>query len=431
MNSIETLLAIFLRSSGVNTDTRSIEGGQLFIALKGPNFNGNRFAKQALDAGAVHVVLDEAPNEPLPEGKYTLVKNGLKALQLLANAYRKTLNAKVVAIGGSNGKTTTKELVTRVLLTKFRTFATPGNLNNHIGVPLTLLRTPLDTEIIVVEMGANGPTEIAELCLIAEPDFGLVTNIGKDHLEGFGSVEGVASANAELYSYLKSKGGQIFINTLELHLTNMASEFEAKITYPQSHDFCHVEYVDNGQFYLSYKYESDQEHTTKLIGKYNFANVATALCIGKYFETKELDTHLAIASYQPSNNRSQIVETENNVVVSDAYNANPSSMEAAINNFASLKANKKAVFLGDMLELGTQSEIEHEKIGELTLNSPFDLVGLVGQEMRFAFAKNPNAKYFETPQQALDWLKLNKLKGFTLLLKGSRGLKMEQLIKEL
>jgi len=431
MNLSEPLLSIFQRSTGVNTDTRSIQQGQLFVALKGPNFNGNLFAKQALDSGAVHLLLDEYPTCDLPEGCFSLVENGLKALQDLAHAYRKTLSCQVIAIGGSNGKTTTKELVTRVLATKFKTFATPGNLNNHIGVPLTLLRTPPDTEMLVVEMGANGPGEIAELCDIAAPDFGLITNIGKDHLEGFGSIEGVAAANSELFYYLFKHGGKAFVNTLEQHVARMSSRFESAITYPQAQDFCPVTWVDNGSFFLSYKDEHGQKVETKLTGQYNFANVATALCVGKYFGTESDKMHAAIAHYQPANNRSQIVETGRNTIISDAYNANPSSMEAAIANFVTLRTEKKALFLGDMLELGTQSEVEHGRIGELTSNPAFDLVGLVGKDMKFAADKNPKALYFETPAKALVWLKLNKLEGFTLLLKGSRGLKMEQLIEEL
>ncbi len=431
MNQVEKLLSIFNSSTGVNTDTRSIQSGQLFVALKGPNFNGNLFAKQALETGAMHVVIDENPELDLPAGSFTLVENGLKALQTLAHAYRKTLSCPVIAIGGSNGKTTTKELITRVLATKFKTFATPGNLNNHIGVPLTLLKTPFDTEMLIVEMGANGLGEIAELCEMAAPDFGLITNIGKDHLEGFGSIEGVAAANSELFYYLFKNGGKVFVNTLEPHVARMASRFESAITYPQQQDFCQIELVVNGSFFLSYKDEGGFEFETKLTGQYNFANVATALCVGKYFGVNLSETHNAIANYEPANNRSQIVKTDRNIIVSDAYNANPSSMEAAIANFVTLKAAKKALFLGDMLELGTQSEVEHARLGELVSNPAFDLIGLVGKEMKFAAAKSPNAIYFETPAEALAWLKLNKLIGFTLLLKGSRGLKMEQLIEEL
>lgn len=431
MSQTEHLLNLFLQSSGVNTDTRTIQQGQLFLALKGPNFNGNQFAHRALDAGALHVVLDEPPATPLPSGSFTLVENGLKALQQLANAYRKTLPAKVLAIGGSNGKTTTKELVTRVLVTKFKTFATPGNLNNHIGVPLTLLKTPSDTEMLVVEMGANEPGEIAELCEIAEPDFGLITNIGKDHLEGFGTVEGVAAANSELFYYLYKHQGQVFVNTLEPHVMRMASRFQSIISYPKQGDYYHAEYVKDGQFYLSYLDEHGKLSTTNLVGTYNFANVATALCVGKYFGTNPDATNEAIASYRPANNRSQIVETGRNRVILDAYNANPSSMQAAIENFLSLQTEKKALFLGDMLEMGHQSQAEHEQIGLLTKNPDFELVGLVGKDMKYAADKNPKARYFETPAEAKSWLKENKLEGYTLLLKGSRGLKMEQLIEEL
>jgi UDP-N-acetylmuramoyl-tripeptide--D-alanyl-D-alanine ligase len=317
------------------------------------------------------------------------------------------------------------------LATKFKTYATPGNLNNHIGVPLTLLKTPPDTEMLVVEMGANGPGEIAALCEIAEPDFGLITNIGKDHLEGFGSLEGVAAANSELFYYLFKHEGQVFVNTLEPHVKRMASRFNNTITYPQHGDFYHAEYVNDGQFYLSYHDEQGKLTTTNLVGAYNFANVATALCVGKYFETNPEATNNAIASYLPANNRSQIVETGQNRVILDAYNANPSSMEAAIKNFISLKTEKKALFLGDMLEMGQQSQYEHERIGILTQNPAFELVGLVGSEMKHAAEKNPKAKYFETPVEALAWLTENKLEGYTLLLKGSRGLKMEQLIEKL
>lgn len=422
---IEPLYSCFLRSSGVNTDSRSLKPGQLFWALKGPNFNGNNFARQALEMGAAYVVVDE---DVLPGEKRALkVPDSLNYLQKLAHYHRMVWGKEIIAVCGSNGKTTTKELIYRVLSTQKRVFATPGNLNNHIGVPLSLLQLKEDHEMAIIEMGANHRKEIEDLCYIAEPNSGLITNIGKDHLEGFGNIEGCAKANGELFEFLKNHLGIGFINTSDEWNLKLKSKLNRTYSFPGESDDFSCKAIP-GSFFLRIKVAGFKEVETKLTGAYNFNNIACALAIGKYYGIK-LDSALnAIVDYAPSNNRSQVIQSAENWIISDAYNANPSSMMAALENLLQVDANKKVAILGDMLELGKSSEKEHQMLGEWGNSQPDILFFVVGPEMKAFSKSHPSAHYFEHKADLELHLAKNKITGATILLKASRGMKLETLI---
>ena len=426
---IDQLYHKFLNSTGVSTDTRKIEQGNLFFALKGPNFNGNKFADKALENGASYAIVDEI-HEPLSsdQTEVILVENVLSALQELARYHRRKLNLPIIAVGGSNGKTTTKELIYRVLSVKYKAFATPGNLNNHIGVPLSLLQLTKDIEMAVIEMGANHEGEIAALCNIAEPNFGVITNIGMDHIEGFGSIEGVARANGELFDFLSKNQGKIFVNTQEKYLTDLAKAFSDKITYPAQGDFYEAELLPSAFFVKIQNHKGDIIQT-KLFGEYNFANAATALCIGKYFEVDDALASQAVADYEPANQRSQLIQKENNTIILDAYNANPSSMEMALKSFAKIEGSYKVVLLGDMNELGDISQEEHQKLGEIVSKYKFDLVVLHGKAIQAALTSNPLAYYFPDKFSLHNWLEDKKFDQAHILIKGSRSLKLETTVQ--
>lgn len=422
------LLELFGQYPSISTDTRKIEPNSIFFALKGANFNGNEFAKEALAKGAAYAVIDE-PCYRLDE-RYILVENTLESLQMLARRYRATLTIPVIAIGGSNGKTTTKELICKVLQKKYKVFATQGNLNNHIGVPLSLLSLPRDTQIAVIELGANHIHETAFLCEIAQPNSGVVTNIGLDHLEGFGSFEGVMQANNELYIYLEKNQGKIFLNTHEIPLVNLLAGFpkEHLFTYPQKNDYFGVQLLES-DFYIKYQSESGQIVQTELVGKYNFANIATALCVGKYFEVPETQANEAVSKYEASNNRSQVIKKDTNHIVLDAYNANPSSMKEAIESFASIGTEKqKIVVLGQMSEMGAFSPEEHQKLGQLLASKHFEAIVLYGQEMKHALPFLPKAFYFEDKFSLHNWLQSKQFQHSLFLIKGSRAPKMETVL---
>lgn len=425
MIAIQTLYQYFLNSTGVSTDTRKIKEGSLYFALKGPNFNGNKFASEALSKGAQFAIVDE---EEYADSHHTLYfPDALKALQELAAYHRKQLDIPVIGIGGSNGKTTTKELVAITLSAKYKTYATEGNLNNHIGVPLTLLRLTKDHQMAVVELGATEEGEIALLCEIAQPSHGIITNIGKDHIEGFGSIEGVARANSELYLYLLKNKGITFLNTNEEMLVSMASRLSDVVTYPNANDTYSCQIAINKGFFLSVKDKNGSIINTKLVGEYNFANVATALTIGNFFNVKGADMQAAIEAYRPGNMRSQWVETANNQIILDAYNANPSSMHAALDTFERFKHPKKGVIFGDMAELGHVTEEEHISLLERVAKQGFAKVILVGPEMTKASHLVKDADVFQTPEQAINYLKTANLKEYLFLLKGSRSAKIETL----
>jgi len=428
--NISFLYTLYKNSTGVSTDTRKIEEGNLFVALKGPNFDANSFAPKALEMGASAVVVDDPAVFVEGNTRYFLVEDGLKALQELANYHRKQLSIPVIGLTGSNGKTTTKELMKAVLSKKFKTAATVGNLNNHIGVPLTLLAIKEDHEIAIVEMGANKPGDIAELCFIAEPTHGVITNIGRAHLEGMGGPEGVLKTKTELFQFLRENNGTAFINTQDPVLSNMAKRFENPVLYPEKGDFCEVIFEEANPF-VKFSVEEDQkQHLSHLIGGYNFGNIATALTVGKFFGVPMDEAVEAVEAYQPSNMRSQLIEKGSNLIILDAYNANPSSMEVAIRTFGHMTGKKnKMLIIGDMFELGEHATAEHARLGEIISEYELDKVCFTGQLIVAALATYPKALYFPDPFSFRNWLQDSKLEDYLILIKGSRGMKLEGLVE--
>lgn len=417
---IELIFQKYLEVRQVTTDTRNVLPNDIFFALKGDNFNGNHFAKQALDSGASMVVVDESIN--LDSDGVVRVEDSLKALQLLAKMYRETFNFPVIGITGSNGKTTTKELMREVLSMKYKTFATQGNLNNHIGVPLSLLSVPGDCEIAIIEMGANHQKEIGSYCEYAMPDFGVITNIGKAHLEGFGGVEGIIKGKGELFDYISNHNGMCLVNTELEHLDKMAERIPHKKYGFKSGGF-HLEIVAEHPT-LSFEFKTPTDSKThvchsQMAGTYNLYNMATAIAIGHEFGVDSDLMCQAISSYTPENNRSQWWDSGKNRVILDAYNANPSSMEAALINLS--KMENTYFIIGDMFEMGEYAREEHLKIFNLT--KELGLEGIfVGKEFQSVAATD-----LINAQDALAYLKLNEVKGRVVLLKGSRGMRLEQL----
>ncbi len=425
---IEELYSYFRQSSGICTDTRQLKKDQIYFALKGPNFDGNKFASFALEHGALISVIDNKASE-IP-GKTILVDDTLQALQELAAFHRKKITIPIIGITGSNGKTTTKELINAVLSTTYTCFATQGNLNNHIGVPLSLLSIRPETEIAVIEMGANHIGEIHQLCQLARPTHGLITNIGRAHTGLFGGFEGVIRAKSELYDFLIKNEGTVFINENQDILKNMGKRFKNPLYYPGNNSFCPSEFLAADPF-VQVRTENGNTFTSGLIGKYNFDNIATALTIAKYFKVDEQSAIDAIAQYLPSNNRSQVLKKDKNTLILDAYNANPSSMEKALESFASMKASKKGVILGDMFELGNDSAAEHKKIGELVEKLAFDLVLFCGKDMIHAYQACKESIHFETKDQLIKFIDTNKPADTTILIKASRGMALEELVAHL
>lgn len=411
----EQLHQVFLSSSGICTDTRKVEDKNIFFAIKGANFDGNSFAEEALQKGCSFAVIDNF--EQKKDDRYIVVKNVLDTLQELARYHREKLNCPVIGITGTNGKTTTKELILAVLSSQFKTIATKGNLNNHIGVPLTLLSTPLDTELLIVEMGANHQGEISQLCKIASPDYGIITNIGKAHLEGFGDYDGVIKAKSELYQYIEKKEGWVFVNEKDELLLSLSENLN-RIAYGKN---CAISSC-NPFVTLEYK-----QHiiSSKMVGKYNYDNIVAACCIGEYFGVTSKNYKKSIESYQPTNNRSQVEKTQRgNTLILDAYNANPSSMLASINAFKELEGTKKTVILGDMLELGDDSIKEHQEIIDHLKQSDIFTIYLVGSE--FQKTKH-NYLCFNSVKELGHYLEKNALSENSILLKGSRKLQLEKL----
>ena len=420
---IEKLYQLFLSSSGITTDTRAIKDGNIFFALKGERFNGNEYTAKALELGADYAVIDEVQKEN--NEQFILVDDVLKTLQDLANYYRNQLDIPVLAITGTNGKTTTKELVREVLSTKYRVHCTDGNFNNHIGVPLTLLAMPKDSEIAIIEMGANHLEEIDFLCKIANPTMGLVTNVGEAHLEGFGSFEGVIKTKGELYDYLAAHNGLALVNKEENHLSVMASACE-KILYYGSDEGEGLELKGASPF-LVVAFENGNESIeiqTQLIGAYNYANVMTAITLGRFFNVNNAHIKKALEEYSPSNNRSQLVKKETNSIILDAYNANPTSMKAALSNFNQIEAEKKIVIIGDMLELGDESKKAHQEILALAHGMNFQQVITVGEEFSKVNFKNSFAD-IEALKIKWDWQQYDNT---MFLIKGSRGIRLEKLV---
>ncbi len=413
---IEKLYTAFTNSAGVTTDSRKIEVGALFFALHGASFDGNDYAVAAIEQGAVAAVIDRKDildNNPRYAEQLILVDDTLRALQALAQEHRRTLAIPIIAIAGSNGKTTTKELVSRVLAERFEVSTTKGNLNNHIGVPLTLLAMNNDTEFGVVEMGASAQGEIALLCSIAEPNYGILTNIGLSHLEGFGGVDGIRKGKGELFDHLDKNGGRAFVPEEDEVLCKMAHERE---------DLA-VEY---------YSRTIGEGFRSNLTGDYNRYNIAAAVEVGRYFGVADERIAEAILSFQPDNNRSQAVKTERNSLVVDCYNANPSSMEAALDNIATMEAEHKVLILGDMLELGEWSAEAHQTILRKA-DGVAERIILVGKEFAKAFevSKGLQCEYtlYPTTAEAAEALDNAPISDSLVLLKGSRGIALEKLIK--
>lgn len=427
---IEELYSIYLNHPEICTDTRKISAGCLFFALKGDNFDGNSFAQRALDEGAAYAIIDNSQYSI--NDRTILVDNVLSTLQQLANYHRKQLSIPFIGITGTNGKTTTKELINSILSVKYKTYATRGNLNNHIGVPLTLLAIDKSVEIAIIEMGANHQQEIAALCKIAEPTLGLITNVGKGHLEGFGGFEGVKKGKGELYDFLNATSGQVFINRDSEHLMEMAQNRQLKNVnyYSISSDSdLQGEIIENDPFLTIDWIANTQRHRVKtnLTGPYNLENVLAGIAIGKYFDLSADDINLGISSYNPANNRSQITKTESNTLICDYYNANPSSMSAALDNFSAISAGNKVLILGDMFELGDESVAEHKAIVEKALGIKADKKIFIGKN--FFQNKSEQALFFETTDEAYENIKLHPFKDATVLIKGSRGMRMEKLVE--
>ncbi len=425
MMDIDKLYQKYRESGKVSTDTRQILPGSVFFALKGDKFNANEFAAEALTKGASAAVVDEA--KYAVDDRYFLVNNSLEALQKLARHHRDQLKIPVVGLTGSNGKTTSKELLNAVLSKKFKTFATKGNLNNHIGVPLTILSIDDSIELAIIEMGANHVGEIALLSSIANPTHGFITNIGKAHIGTFGGFENIIRGKSELYQHLITNNGQVFINSKNEILSNMAKRFSKPLFYPAKGDFYHCELLASDPF-LKIKAENGDEITMQLVGGYNFENAAAALCIGKFFGVDEKLANRAVAEYVPGNMRSQIVKKESNTIVLDAYNANPSSMGAAIENLAAMKTDSKVAIVGDMFELEEEAEAEHRAIGRLLKLKNFNRVYLCGKLMRWAKEECPNALLFEKKEDLIAELKMNPVKQSTILVKASRGIGLETVV---
>ncbi len=422
---IEKLYEKFKESGKISTDTRQISPGCIFFALRGDKFNANEFAAQALEKGASYVVVDD-PKCVLND-LCVLVEDSLKALQALAKYHRTKLSIPVVGLTGSNGKTTSKELLHAVLSKKFKTYSTKGNLNNHIGVPLTILSIDRTHEMAVVEMGANHVGEIASLSSIANPTHGFITNIGKAHIGTFGGFENIVRGKSELYQHLISNEGTVFINSQNTILANMAKRFKKPYFYPAVGDYFHAQLLDANPF-IRFKAENDEVVQTQLMGAYNFENMVVALCIGKFFGVEANAANQAVAGYVPGNMRSQIVKKGSNTIILDAYNANPSSMEAAILNLASMDAKKKIAILGDMFELEDEAESEHKRIGELLKEKKIDRVYLCGKLMKSAKGSFPETHYFETKDLLMAELKSNPISGATILVKASRSVGLETVL---
>ena len=469
---VQRLYSAFLECGRVTTDSRAISGGEMFFGLKGENFDGNEYALKALEAGARYAVVDEGSTAAASgDARLIVVPDTLEALQALARHHRENtfVDGKcltVIGLTGTNGKTTTKELITRVLSVKYNVTSTQGNLNNDIGVPLSVLNINSETQLAVIEMGANHPDDIEKLVKVCEPDYGLITNVGKAHLLGFGSFEGVKKAKGKLYDYISEHGGSIFLNADDENLAAMAAErkglkvIEYGIGYwnamvlpsDADHPFVRMAIPDSVAEPVETKEGAENLLCleTHLAGSYNANNIAAAIAVGLHFGVSLEDAIQAVSEYIPKNNRSQLEKTDRNILIEDAYNANPTSMAAALDNLATVQAAHKAVMIGDMRELGTESVAEHIAILKKLALMDLDLVCLVGEEFGKALGTIPepaegplvrqcsptiemasNTKWFPTSDDLVTWLKSNQISNHTILIKGSRGIRMEKILSEL
>jgi len=430
---IPELYKLFLKNPSIQTDSRKLKKGDLFFALKGPNFNGNLFAKKALEDGAAHAIVDEETG--YADERIIKVNDVLNTLQELAKHHRQQFiqpatgkQVPFIAITGSNGKTTSKELVHAVLSSTYKTYTTEGNLNNHIGIPLTILKVRADAEIAIVEMGANHQKEIEEYCRYTMPTHGVITNCGKAHLEGFGSIEGIRKGKGELFDYLRANGGTAFVMWDYEYLQEMSAGIAKLVTYG-THSADITGQVTSSKGYLEVGITGGAEIgtiKTRMVGEYNLPNVLLAVAIGKYFNVTNEKVRSALENYIPSNSRSQLIERGNNKIILDAYNANPSSMKAAIENFAKMDGNDKVLILGGMMELGHESIMEHQALIDLVKQYPWKNVVLVGGD--FNKTDHPYLN-FENSAQAKEWYQQQDFEHTNILVKGSRSTQMEKVLE--
>ena len=425
MTSIEELYKIYLQFPSIQTDTRQLKQGDIFFALKGDNFNGNLFVKQAFEKGAAYAVVDKEQTEP--SEKIILVDDVLTTMQQLAKHHRMQFNIPFIAITGSNGKTTTKELIHAVLSSTYKAYTTQGNLNNHIGIPLTILKIKTDAEIAVIEMGANHLKEIEGYCKYALPTHGIITNAGKAHLEGFGGPEGVKKGKGELFDFLRGNNGIAFVMWDYDYLHKMSEGISTIIKYG-THDADITGVAGKSETFLEVEMTSGtslKKISTQLVGDYNLPNVLSAVAVGKYFDVGDEKIKSALENYLPSNSRSQMIEKDSNKIILDAYNANPSSMKAAIENFAKLNADNKILMLGAMAELGEESLEEHKNIIDLISKYTWHEVILVGGD----FLKTPNQyTKLNNSSEAKEWFHKENLQNAYVLIKGSRSMQMEKIL---
>lgn len=422
------LLDIFLKHPYISTDSRKVMPGSIFFALRGEHFDGNIYAENAIQNGSAYAVIDNPQYDT--SAKMLVVENVLEALQQLASLYRDTLKIPVIGITGTNGKTTTKELIAATLSRRFNVVATYGNLNNHIGVPLTLLSIKPDTEIAVIEMGANHPGEIADLCSIARPSHGIITNIGKAHLEGFGGYQGVIKTKRELYEHLIRFGGLLFVNSSNPMLMELSANAH-KVTYGSSKDDAVAGTADtdaSGCLIIELTHPVKEYVSTKLAGRYNFENALAALCIANHFKVDLSQAIAALKDYIPGMNRSQIKHTQHNTLILDAYNANPSSMKVAIDNFKTMHSDNKVLIIGDMFELGDEAFVEHEAIIKMALSGNFKKVFTAGPLFMEPAIRHGIENAYETTEALKASLQTHPLQNSLILIKGSRGMHMETII---
>ena len=424
--NISKIYALFNQHSSVSIDTRSIKPKDIFFAIKGPNFDGNNFALEAIKKGASYVISDNSTISKKSD-KIIYVDNSIKALQKLANYHRRKLNTKIIAITGSNGKTTSKELILNVLKTKYKTTATKGNLNNHLGVPLSLLEINENTEFSIIEMGANHINEISQLCKIAEPNFGYITNFGNAHLEGFGSIEGVIKGKSELYNYLINNKSLIFHNSENIMQTSLINNYKNNYTFGiNSKSDCIINKSESENS-LNVSYQNKIIKST-IYGDYNFENICIAIATGEYFEVDFKNIKQGIESYLPKNNRSQISVKNNNTIILDAYNANPTSMCLALKAFKKTNYKNKMIIVGDMLELGKDSNHYHQEIINRLEKINDCIIYIVGEY--FCNTKHSDKiKSFSTTKELINNLSKINISNYSILIKGSRGMQLEKIIE--
>ena len=423
INSISEIYSIFKNSSGISTDTRSIKDNSVYFALKGASFNGNHFAEEAIEKGAILSVVDDETLDGVSD-KFVVVKDSLKTLQDLAVYHRNKLNIPFVGLTGSNGKTTTKNLIEKVLSSNFKVRATEGNLNNHIGVPLSVLSVKSEDEIAIIEMGASAVGEIKLLSEICKPTIGLITNISNAHVKGFKNIEGVIRGKSELFDYLLKNNGQVIINDYDDVIKNFSKRFDNAIHLDGEGSIVNVKLLESTP-QIKFQINDSDIFVSSLFGDYNFQNILFALTVGKYFKISPEKSSKILSEYTPDNNRSERLDYKSNCIILDAYNANPTSMEKAVNAVFNFKNKNKVMILGDMNELGELSKVEHIKIGKLIKKLNINNVFFIGRKMRYAHDQNPGSSWYENVDKLIEGLGKLSFKNSDILIKGSRSFQLE------